>query len=276
MKFGKEFTLIEEIAPSSFVKASEIKFEILNTSEIQKVHMVDKIVEISKTDYVTGEELPGAELIVTDKDGNEIDKWISTTEPHYLNNAKEGETYKLTEKSSPYGFCIAESIEFTVTTDDKQTQKIEMKDMPILKDIELIKIDSKTKEVIKQDFSFGMYEDENCTKLIKEVHSDKSKGTILFKDNRYGIFYIKECQEPNSYIRSEEVIKVEINDKGTFINDKLVNESEDGIIRIEFENEKIEVPHTGDNSNMYLYIVLFIMSVISLVTVGVYKHNKKK
>ena len=32
---------------------------------------------------------------------------------------------------------------------DKETQLVEMKDMPILKDIKVIKIDSKTKEIIK-------------------------------------------------------------------------------------------------------------------------------
>ena len=45
---------------------------------------------------------------------------------------------------------------------DKETQLVEMKDMPILKDIKVIKIDSKTKEIIKEKFSFGIYEDEEC------------------------------------------------------------------------------------------------------------------
>ena len=41
--------------------------------------------------------------------------------------------------------------------------------MPILKNIKLNKIDSQMKEIIKEKFSFGIYEDEECNNLIKEV-----------------------------------------------------------------------------------------------------------
>ena len=124
------------------------------------------MVLVSKTDLVTGEELPGAELEVTDKDGNVIDKWTSTNEPHHVTGLEEGKEYTLTEKTCPYGYEVAESINFVVTT-DKETQLVEMKDMPILKTIKVIKADSETKETIKAKFKFGIYEDPECTKLIK-------------------------------------------------------------------------------------------------------------
>ena len=97
--------------------------------------MIDKIVIISKIDLVTGEELPGAELIVTDEEGNVVDKWTSTNEPHYVTGLEEGKEYTLTEITCPYGYEQAESITFIVSK-EKETQKIEMKDMPILKTIE--------------------------------------------------------------------------------------------------------------------------------------------
>ncbi|MBQ3494123.1 MAG: nucleotide exchange factor GrpE, partial [Clostridia bacterium] len=50
-------------------------------------------------------------------------------EPHHITGLEEGKTYTLTEKTAPYGYEIAESVEFTVST-DKETQLIEMKDMP--------------------------------------------------------------------------------------------------------------------------------------------------
>ena len=56
------------------------------------------------------------------------------------------------------GYEVAESITFTVSN-DKQDQKIEMKDKPILTDITLVKIDKDTKEIIKSKFTFGLYED---------------------------------------------------------------------------------------------------------------------
>lgn len=68
--------------------------------------------------------------------------------------------------------------------------------MPILSNISVVKIDSDTKEIIKADFKFGIYEDQECTRLIKEVTSDKGNGTVTFEDLRYGEYYIKECEAP--------------------------------------------------------------------------------
>lgn len=75
---------------------------------------------------------------------------------------------------------------------DKSTQVIEMKDMPILKTIKLIKVDEDTKELIKEDFEFAIYDDPNCTNLIQNVTSDKENATVVFENLRYGIFYIRE------------------------------------------------------------------------------------
>ena len=44
-----------------------------------------------------------------------------------------------------------------------------MKDMQILKNVKIVKIDSETKEAIKDKFTFAIYEEPECTKLIKEV-----------------------------------------------------------------------------------------------------------
>lgn len=272
---GENYVLHEEIVVDSYVKATDIEFTVSEDKETQKVVMIDKILEIVKTDLVTGDELEGAELEVVDKEtGETIDKWTSTKEPHRVVGLEENKTYILKETTCPYGYEQAEEIEFTVS-EDKETQRVEMKDMPILKNVQLVKIDSKTKEVIKLDFSFGIYEDEACTKLIKEIHSDQENGTILFDDLRYGTYYIKEIQAPNDYMKSDDVVKVEINDKGVFINDNLVEESEDGIYSFEFENVKIETPNTGDNSNIKLWIALLSMSALALAGIGVYEYKKR-
>ena len=82
--------------------------------------MIDKVVAISKVDLTTSEELEGAELEITDKDGNIVDKWTSTKEKHIVNNLIENETYTLTEKTAPYGYEITESITFVVTTEKEK------------------------------------------------------------------------------------------------------------------------------------------------------------
>lgn len=259
---GERYTLHEEIAIEGYVKATDIKFTVSEEKETQHIDMIDKVVLISKTDLVTGEELPGAELIVTDKDGNVVDRWISTDEPHYVTGLEEGKEYTLTEITCPYGYEQAESITFVVSM-DKETQMIEMKDMPILSNIKVVKIDSDTKEVIKSQFSFGLYADENCTQLIIEVDSNIEEGTALFEDLRYGTYFIKEISEPEGYILSNEIVRLEINNEGVFINGTKLEEIED-IYNFEFENKQIPKIQTGNEMN---YILLISIAVISLLAI---------
>ena len=194
LKVGKTYVLKEEIQVDSYVKATDIKFEVKNTNEVQKVTMIDKLVDVIKTDVVSGEEIEGAELVVTDENGNEIDRWISSKEPHHVKGLEEGKKYFLEEKTCPYGYEIAEKQEFIVSL-DKETQRIEMKDMPILKSVQVEKIDKDTGEHIKSNkFTFGIYEDEECTKLIKIAGANEFEGTALFDNLRYGTYYIKELR----------------------------------------------------------------------------------
>ena len=274
LEVDKTYILREEICPANYVKATDVEFKIENTNQIQKVIMIDKVVEIVKTDYITGEEIEGAELTVTDEEGNVIDSWTSTKEPHKVTGLEEGKSYTLTEVTCPYGYEQAESITFTVS-EDKETQKIEMKDMPILKNVELVKINSKTKEVIRENFKFGIYEDEACMKLIKEVESDKENGTVKFEDLRYGNYFIKELEAPKGYILSEEIAKVEINDKGVFVNGNLIQE-QDSVYSFNFENMPIETPNTGDDRNTKSLVVAMGTSAMALTALGVYEIIKRR
>ena len=274
---GETYTLHEEICIDGYVKASDIEFTVTKEKETQEVVMIDKILEVTKTDLINGEEVEGAELIVTDEAGNIIDEWISTKEPHKLSGLEEGKTYSLTEKKSPYGYEVAESITFTVST-NKETQIVEMKDMPILKSVRVEKVDKDTGEHIKSNkFTFGIYEDEACTKLIKEVGANTDNGTALFDNLRYGTYYIKELKAPLGYKLSDQVVKIEINDKGVFADGVSLEESE-GIYSFKYYNSLLPLIQTGNETN---YILLGSLAIISLIGIvgGIIllkkKHNKK-
>ena len=273
---GQTYTLHEEIAIDEYVKATDIKFTVTTDKETQKVEMIDKVVEITKTDLTTGEELEGAELTVTDEDGNVIDKWISEKKPHKVTGLEEGKKYTLTEVTCPYGYEQAESIEFTVT-EDKETQKIEMKDMPILKSVQVEKIDKATGEHIKSNkFVFGIYEDEACTKLIKEVGANEFEGTALFDNLKYGTYYIKEVKAPLGYSLSDQVVKIEINDKGVFA-DGVSLEEKDGIYSFVYYNSLLPAIQTGNETNYILLLAIAGISLIGLTTgvVVMKKRNNK-
>ena len=273
---GKTYRLHEEVAVGNFVKATDIEFTVSTDKETQKITMIDKIVTISKVDITTGEELEGATLRVIDEEDNVIDEWVSTKEVHEVKGLEEGKTYFLEETTAPYGYEITERIEFTVST-DKETQKIVMKDMPILTSIQLTKIDEDTEEIIKDKFTFGLYADEECKELIQQVDSNKNEGTILFEDLRYGTYYIKEISAPKNYILSDKVVKLEINDKGVFIDDEQIEET-DSIYNFEFTNKIIETPKTSDDRPFKLWFAMLGISGILLCGIGLYQRikNKKK
>ena len=260
---GKSYKLHEEVSSGYFVKATDVEFEVSYDKETQHLEMVDKIVDVTKTDMVNGEEVEGAELVVTDEEGNEIDKWISTKEPHHVIGLEEGKTYTLTETTCPYGYETAESITFTVTT-EKETQLIEMKDMPILKSVQVEKIDKDTGEHIKSNkFTFGIFEDEECTKLIKEAGANEFEGTALFEDLRYGTFYIKELKAPLGYKLSDQVVKIEINDEGVFADGVSLEETE-GIYSFVYYNSLLPAVQTGNETNYAL-----LLGIAAIATVGI-------
>ena len=123
-----DYTLTEVKAPDGYAFAESVPFTVLPTGEVQQFEMRDDVikVEISKKDLTTMEELPGAELTLTDKDGKKIDRWVSTDKPHYIEKLPAGE-YTLTEITAPDGYDIAESIRFTVLPTG-EVQTVVMKD----------------------------------------------------------------------------------------------------------------------------------------------------
>lgn len=120
------YKLVEVSAPKGYVISSPITFTIQDHAQRQKIVMKDKQVVVSKQ-AITGEkELPGAKLGVYDEEGNEIDVWISTQEPHYVNHLTEGKRYILKELEAPAGYVLGDPISFQVE-ETKTLQQVVMK-----------------------------------------------------------------------------------------------------------------------------------------------------
>lgn len=137
-----KYVLKEIAAPDGYVIATDIRFEVFADGSVTLedakttavsddgyplIVMVDDTtkVRISKQDITTGEELPGAKLQVIDKNGDVIEEWTSTNEPHDLEAVlKAGETYTLHEVIAPDGYAIANNVEFTVNTDGSVTEVV--------------------------------------------------------------------------------------------------------------------------------------------------------
>lgn len=137
-----EYVLKEIAAPDGYVIATDIRFtvdvhgnvavenvEATATSENGNslIVMVDDTtkVQISKQDITTGEELPGATIQIIDKDGNVVDEWVSTTEPHFIEaELTAGEKYTLHEAAAPDGYVIVNDVEFTINSDGTVTEVV--------------------------------------------------------------------------------------------------------------------------------------------------------
>jgi len=124
-----EYTLTEVTAPDGYEVAESITFTVENgTVKGGSIVMYDSPTKatpsepeededtyfyISKRDAATSAELPGAQLKLTNQDGDIIATWTSTSSPKKIENPEDG-VYTLTETTAPNGYLVAESITFTV------------------------------------------------------------------------------------------------------------------------------------------------------------------
>jgi len=260
---GRTYILIEEIAPDGYVIASQIEFTVSYDKETELIHMIDKIVEVTKTDFITSGEVEGAELIVTDEDGNIIDEWVSSTEPHYVSGLEEGKTYILIETLAPYGYYVAESIEFTVTN-AKETQKINMQDEPILSGIKIRKVDSLDETKVLKQAEFTLYDSD--MEVLKVLETD-DEGLANFEDLRCATYYLKETKAPTGYKLSDEVIEIIIDE----------NYDQDHIHEVTVQNTLLPATgvNSGDNSNSFLYIAGGTTSLVAIAYLVLKKKQKE-
>lgn len=270
-----EWVVKEIAAPTGYaVDATQHHIYISDNGVVINVTMIDKQVLISKIDITSGQELAGAELTITDESGNVIDSWTSTDTAHYANGLVEGQKYTLTEKTAPYGYEVANSIVFVVTN-DKATQTVVMNDSPILSSVLVNKVDSITGEnIISKKFEFTLYSDAECKNEIVTVNANTDDGTALFSDLRYGTYYIKETKAPKGYMLSDEVVKIEINDKGVFANGEKLTEEND-VYSIVYQNSLLPSVFTGDTKSILMYLTMAAIAVVFIAIMIIIKKKYK-
>lgn len=195
----------EVYAPDGFVTTEEKQEFIFEYAGDQETTVTYEFtfenepitVEITKADLATSEEIPGAHLKVTDKDGNVIDEWVSETEPHVIKELVVGKTYTLTETKPADGYVTAESIEFVIEN-TAEVQKHQM-------------LDDVTKVQISK------------TTITGDTEIPGAKITILDEDDQVvaewtstnephyieklpiGKYTLREVQAPKGYIISNDV-----------------------------------------------------------------------
>lgn len=189
---GKTYTLSESVTAKDYVKATDIKFTVKNSSELETVTMKDKQVTISKA-TVSGDEVTGALMQIIDQDGNVVDEWISEGKVHYATGLVEGKKYTLHEDLAPTGLNLANDIEFEVTY-DKENQKVEMIDTinevskvdekgNLLKGAEMTVTSNKTKNSIDKWISGQHIFDVTDEMKAQLKENGKAEGTYMDEED---------------------------------------------------------------------------------------------
>ena len=279
---GKKYKMTETKPADGYVTAESIEFTVENTKEVQKHQMLDDVtkVEISKKDITDSSEVPGAKLIILDKDGKKVESWTSTDKPHMVEKLPVGE-YTLREEQAPDGYLIAEDVKFTVK-DTGKVQKVKMKDAHPYGKLVIKKTDSTSKAALS-GAEFELREKESG-KVVEKLVTDKTgtatSGKISIATYKNGKvektveYILVETKAPNGYELSskKEEIRFEYKDGKT----KVIE-----IVK-EIKNTKSpsgstptgNSPKTGDSTNIWLPILLAVLSACGIG--GVIWYKKKK
>lgn len=207
---GKTYTLSETVTAKDYVKATDIKFTVKNSSELETVTMKDKQVFVSKT-TVGGEEVTGAHMQIIDEGGNIIDEWYSEGKSHIANGLEEGKTYTLHEDLSPLGFNLANDFTFEVTKEkEKENQTVEMIDTvtevnktdvdgKAVKEATLSIVSEKTKDIVDQWVT-----GKHILDIDKDIKSQleengKAEGTYMDEEDSMVMFSIAKNKDRDDY-----------------------------------------------------------------------------
>ncbi|MCM1236570.1 MAG: SpaA isopeptide-forming pilin-related protein, partial [Ruminococcus flavefaciens] len=208
-------------------------------------------VQISKTDITGDNELEGAVLSVIDADGNLVEKWTSGKEPHMIEKLPAGK-YILREETAPFGYVIAQDIEFEVKETD-EIQKVAMKDEAAVGKIIISKKSEDGKALAGAKFEIRDKDGKVIETLTtdKDGHAESGELPIAtFKDGKYEeavTYTVVEVEAPEGYLldSTPKEVKFEYKDGKTRVVE----------YTLEVTNKPTEpkLPQTGDNMNPWVF-----------------------
>ena len=293
---GKKYTMTETKPADGYVTAESITFTVENTAEVQKHEMKDDVtkVEISKTD-ITGEtEIPGAKLTILDKDDQVVESWTSTEEAHYIEKLPIGK-YTLREEQAPKGYLLTADVTFEVK-DTGEIQKVAMKDDTAKGKVILNKTDKSSGEPLK-GVEFELRDSKG--KVLETLKTDAAGHAesrlyeiATFKNGKYDTaikYYLVETKTLDGYTLDQTKHEVTF----AYADDSTP------VVEVTFNltNEKPEVPETpntpdtpqsheetkvsnapktGDSTNIWLPILLLVISTGGMAGLYIIRKRKSK
>ncbi len=214
------------------------------------------IVEVSKTDITTGKELTGATLEIIDSNGEVYASWKTDGKPYRLEAVPAGD-YTLRETAAPYGYLIANEVEFTVE-ETGEIQKVAMTDERVKGKIALYKTCSKTKKPLKGvTFELRNKDGKKLETLVTDKTGYAETGLLDIctynKDGSFGEdipYYIVETKAAEGYILDSTPHEVLLQ------YDDSMAETVVYTLKLKNKPNKPGLPQTGGNYHPWMFAVL--------------------
>ena len=268
--------------------------KFVNEEDIYNKPIVN-YVSVNKVESLTGETITGKDFtfgLCNDSECNDIIEKQSADKKSGMASftIRYGKEMFIRELSAPEGYELSSEYvkvilnknglfinDELVEVDEDLVYSFNYENNP-LHYILVNKVDSLTMQnILSKDFSFNLCSDYECNNVVNTYYANQDNGTALI-DISHGIWFVKEASAPLGYSLSEEVVKVELNDEGLFVNDTKVETDSDLTYSIIYQDSLLPVIQTGIDLNPTLYLLIGGASLVGAmgVLVIVLKKNKKR
>ena len=293
---GHRYLLVEDLAPEGYIKlGSSVEFSMDSNGNVtvhseSEFSTTDKYklgisndytkVVVSKTSFVTGEEVAGAELKICTEDsynlasqttgnGNDCQtkdewKWTSGTEAHEIDRLPVG-SYYIVETISPAGyFKTTNAVKFEVS--NAEVLPVEFVNKPTK--VVINKLDNVTKERIA-GAQFKILKASDRSEVLDQ--DGKALEWISNADESWTIYALPAGE----YILVETKVP-EGYQEGMIVNGEVVNEYKFTVsddvddVDIEVYIEVLNAPNTGI-STLNLFAIGALMIFTGYETIKIYK-----
>lgn len=259
-----EYTIIERKTKKEYKLTEETQTVTLEQDEIKNIIFQNEKrkgqLRIIKVDLDDNEILlEGVTFDILDKYGNVVDTVVTNEKGEATSKRLPciDEEYTAIERETRKEYVLTEKTQTITLTEDEITS-IQFENEKIKGYLEITKVDSKTKDTLK-DAVFGIYDmDNNEIAIITTDETGKATSELI----PYGKYYAKELDTGSVYyLLNENTFEFEITKNHEIVPITIENDSVDIEVTVDKEGtteikpgEKVnyEFSNVGNASNVYL------------------------